>query len=331
MDDVSFFGVGSTDGDPLWSLAFQTAFQQNTPTTIRYDGMFILSGYQWGTAAIKVEPPAEADGAWKVSEVWKTTNAELYMDSPVLVGGHLYFRSNKRAGTFVCLDPATGELVWQSPGRWAAYASVIAVGDRLLVLTDEAELKVIAADPSTYRELASWEVADSATWAHLALSGSRVYVKDEENLASFDLAAARYTEATDRTPTRPAAREQRAGGVRDSEDTEAVETMIREMLEAMELGDMDRMLTYIAEDFRSDTGASKEIFRQYLGSTAGGKAETEAMRVEWQGATASVTDVRWIINGLNFGLELLVDERDGDWRLTFFEYDSTDLDREPNR
>jgi hypothetical protein len=53
------------------------------------------------------------------------------------------------------------------------------------------------------------------------------------------------------------------------------------------------------------------------------------MGVEWQGATANVTGVRWIISGLNFGLNLLVDELDGEWRLTFFEFDSTDLGREP--
>ncbi len=320
MDDVSFFGVGATDGDPLWSLDFETAFQQNTPTTIRYDGMFILSGYQWGAAAIRVEPPAEADGAWAVSEVWKTTDAELYMDSPVLVGDHLYFRSNKRAGAFVCLDPATGELVWQGPGRWAAYASVIAVGDRLLVLTDEAELKVIAADPSGYRELASWDVADSTTWSHVALSGSRVYVKDEEHLAAFDLAAARVTEAGEQpAATGPTGADSAAGS---KQDTEAVKVAVRAMLKAMGNGDMDLMWTYLGEDFRSYSGADKEVFRQYLGSTAGTETKSEDMKVEWQGATAKITGVRWITNGLDFGLEMLVDERDGKWLVTFMDFDS---------
>ena len=320
MDDVSFFGVGATDGDPLWSLDFTTAFQQNTPTTIRYDGNFILSGYQWGTAAIKVEPPAEPDGAWAVSEVWKTTDAELYMDSPVLVGDHLYFRSNKRAGTFVCLDPATGEIVWQSPGRWAAYASVIAVGDRLLVLTDEAELKVIAADPSGYQELASWEVADSTTWAHVALSGSLVYVKDEEHLAGFDLAATRVTEAKDQPAATSPTRADSAAG--SKQDTEAVKVAVRAMLKAMGKGDMDLMWTYLGEDFRSYSGADKDVFRDYLGSTAGTETKSEDMKVEWQGATAKITGVRWITNGLDFGLEMLVDERDGKWLVTFMDFDS---------
>ena len=329
MDDVSFFGVGATDGDPLWSLDFQTAFWQNTPTTVRYDGMFILSGYQWGTAAIKVEPPAEADGAWAVSEEWMTTDAELYMDSPVLVGDHLYFRSNKRAGAFVCLDPATGELVWQSPGRWAAYASVIAVDDRLLVLTDEAELKVIAADPSGYRELASWEVATSSTWSHLALSGSRVYVKDEGHLAGFDLAAARVTEARDQptTPTEP--QSERSADADSKRDTEAVEVAVRELLKTLETGDMDLMLTYLGEDFRSDSGASKTVFRQYLGSTAGSETKSEDMRVEWEGATAKITGVRWIRGTMDFGIEMLVDKRDGKWLVTFFELDSRGIFDQP--
>jgi outer membrane protein assembly factor BamB len=325
--DEAFFGVRASDGELLWSTEFETAFDQNSVTTILYDGTFILSGYQWGTAAIRVEPP-KGDGAWNVSEVWKTTKAELYMDSPVRVGDHLYFRSNKRAGSFVSLDPATGEIVWQSPGRWAAYSSVIAVGDRLLALTDGAELKVIAADPAGYQELASWDVATSTTWAHLALSGSRLYVKDEEHLASFDLAAARYTtKTTDRLATRTAAPTETAGRARGSHDTEAVQTMIRQMLDAMAAGDMERMFRYLGEDFRSYSGASKEVFSQYLGDTTGTKVESDAMRVEWQGATASVSGVRWISGDLNFGLPMLVDERDGEWRVTFMDFDTRDLNR----
>ncbi len=321
MNDVSFFGVGATDGDPLWSVDFTTAFQQNTPTTIRYDGNFILSGYQWGTAAIKVEPPAKANGTWSVSEVWKTTDAELYMDSPVLVGDHLYFRSNKRAGTFVCLDPATGEVVWQGPGRWASYASVIAVDDHLLVLTDEAELKVIAADPSGYQELASWEVADSTTWAHVALSGSQVYVKDEEHLAAFDLASTRVTEAGDQpTGTTPASADIAAGS---KEDTEAVKVAVRAMLKAMAAGDMDLMWTYLGEDFRSYSGADKDVFRDYLGSTAGSETKSGEMVVEWEDGTAKVTGTRWITTtGLDFGLEMLVNKRGGKWLVTWMDFDS---------
>ena len=144
-------------------------------------------------------------------------------------------------------------------------------------------------------------------------------MKDEGHLASFDLAA-RSTKATDSSATRTADGAQRGGRARGSDDTEPVAVMIRQMMVAITAGDLDLMMTYVAEDFRSDTGASREVWREYLGPTAGTTAETESMKIEWQGATASVTGVRWIRGTLNFGLDLLVDERDGEWRLTYFEY-----------
>ena len=103
--------------------------------------------------------------------------------------------------------------------------------------------------------------------------------------------------------------------------------MIRQMLDAMAAGDMERMFRYLGEDFRSYSGASKEVFSQYLGDTTGTKVESDAMRVEWQGATASVSGVRWISGDLNFGLPMLVDERDGEWRVTFMDFDTRDLNR----
>ena len=322
--DDAFFGVRASDGELLWSTEFETAFDQNSVTTTLYKDMLILSGYQLGTAALRVEPP-KGDEAWTVTEVWKTTQAELYMDSPVRVGDRLYFRSNKKAGSFVCLDASTGEIVWQSRGRWAAYSSVIAAGDRLLALTDGAELKVIATDPEAYRELASWEVATSTTWSHLALSGSRVYVKDEENLASFDLAA-RYTKATDSSAVRTSAQAQRPRGARGSQDTGAVETTIRKMMEAWVAGEVDRMFTYFADDFTTSSGGSKEIFRKTLFADAGTSHDTEAMKIEWDGATASVTGVAWNAGpGMNYRLEFLVDQRDGEWRVTYIVFDSTGI------
>ena len=151
-------------------------------------------------------------------------------------------------------------------------------------------------------------------------------MKDEEHLTSFDLAA-RHTEATDSSATRTAAQEQRRGKAGGSHDTAAVKTTIRQMLEAMAAGEMDRMFDYLAEDFRSYSGASKEIFSKYLGDTTGTKVESEAMKIEWEGATATVTGVRWITGSLNFGLEMLVDEYDGEWRVTFMNFDSRDINR----
>ena len=137
---------------------------RTTPTTLRYDGNFILSGYQWGTAAIKVEPPAKANGAWSVSEGVEDDGRGALHGLPGARRRPSVLPLEQEGRRLRLPRPRHGRGRLAGAGRWAAYASVIAVDDRLLVLTDEAQLKVIAADPSGYRELASWEVADSTTW-----------------------------------------------------------------------------------------------------------------------------------------------------------------------
>ena len=152
-------------------------------------------------------------------------------------------------------------------------------------------------------------------------------MKDEEHLASFDLAA-RTTKATDSSAMRTAAQAQRRGGARGSQDTGAVETTIRQMMEAWVAGEVDRMFTYLAEDFTNSSGGSKEIFRKTLFAGAGTSYDTEAMKIEWDGATASVTGVAWNAGpGMNYRLEFLVDQRDEKWRVTYIVFDSTGIPR----
>jgi hypothetical protein len=46
---------------------------------------------------------------------------------------------------------------------------------------------VVAVEGGGYRELAKYRVSESATWAHPALVGSKLLVKDRDALLVFDL------------------------------------------------------------------------------------------------------------------------------------------------
>ena len=72
-------------------------------------------------------------------------------------------------------------------GRLAENAAIVAAGRVLLVLTTDGNLLVVAADRGGYRELAKYQVSESATWAHPALVGSKLLVKNREHLLVFDL------------------------------------------------------------------------------------------------------------------------------------------------
>ena len=249
-------GIRVSDGKTLWKKELRIFMEQNIPTPLLYEDNILIGGYHWGNALLDPEP-TEGDGLWDVNSVWATKRHELYMDSPVLVGDHAYFRSHKRLGTLVCVDMRTGQQCWQGPPQVARYAAFVVVGeDRLLVLTDNGEIKVVAADPSEYQELASWDVADTPVFTHLTVAGSRMYVKDEAHLAVFEIAPEQVTDAAegpagdvvaDWTPT--------------AEDEAAVLEVVNKVLDtqrdARTWEQVEEHLSYWSEDFSDYSGQTK--------------------------------------------------------------------------
>ena len=292
-------GIRASDGKTLWKKEMRIFMEQNIPTPVLYDGKVLIGGYHWGNALLDFEPGA-GDELWDVDSVWATKRHEMYMDSPVLVGDYVYFRSHKRLGTMVCVDIRTGEQCWQGPPQAARYAAFVVVGeDRLLVLTDNGDIKVLAADPSEYQELASWEVADTPVFTHLTVAGSRMYVKDEAHLAVFEIAADQVTEA----PDSPADAVVADAWTPTPEDKgaalEAVNRLLDTRKEATSWEQVEEHLSYWAEDFSDYSGQTKadwvvmyrNIFDRIgrIGSPLG--FDSESMYVEWLGETAVVRGI----------------------------------------
>jgi hypothetical protein len=61
------------------------------------------------------------------------------------------------------------------------------MGGSILALTTEADLIVFRQSPAGYEEVRRYEVADSPTWAHPALSAAGILIKDETSLALWRL------------------------------------------------------------------------------------------------------------------------------------------------
>ena len=174
-------GVDAATGELLWSIPFVTPVRQNSVTAVAHGERLILSGLQMDLFA--VEPRREDSGEWTAEEVWRNDRLPTYMSSPVLVGNRLFGMSHMRAGQFFCIDADTGEPIWTSHGREGENAAIIALGDRVAFLTDEARLVIVAAGVDAYEPLAEYEVADSPTWAHPIFLPGGVLVKDLDTLA----------------------------------------------------------------------------------------------------------------------------------------------------
>jgi outer membrane protein assembly factor BamB len=177
-------GIGPDEGRLLWQVPFTTEYDQNAVTPVLIGDVVVYSGLSNGITAIR---PQRQGGSWRVEHVWKNDRAAMYMSSPVMFGSLLVGLSHRNRGQFFALDPRTGTTTWQTEGRQAENAALVAAKGALLALTTNGELVVFTSDGTELKEIKRYSVSDTATWAHPAISGRRLFVKDVENLTAWDI------------------------------------------------------------------------------------------------------------------------------------------------
>ena len=176
--------VDAATGALLWSIPLRTPYDQNAVTVVIADGLVVYSGHDQGVRAVR---PRRQGARWTADEAWRNDEVSFYMSSPVLDGTKLYAFSQRKKGEFVCLDAASGRLLWRSEGRQGENAALVAVGRQLLALKDDAELLVLDLDAPAFKPVATYTVADGATWAHPVPTARGVLVKDVDSLALLRL------------------------------------------------------------------------------------------------------------------------------------------------
>ncbi|HEY0173473.1 MAG TPA: PQQ-binding-like beta-propeller repeat protein [Pyrinomonadaceae bacterium] len=176
--------VSAATGALLWKLPAKTSYDTNCNTPVVYKDTVVVSLEEQGLVALR---PAREGGRWAAREVWRNSENELYMNTPVLHGSTLYGLSTRKKGQFFAVDAATGKTVWQGPGRMGENASIVNLAGVLLLLTNDAVLYVLPAGAATFAPSAQYTVATSQTWAHPVFLGDQLLVKDETTLAALSL------------------------------------------------------------------------------------------------------------------------------------------------
>lgn len=177
-------GVSAATGKLVWKLPAKTSYDTNSVTALAYKDLLIFSLEDKGVVAVR---PVKRGASVSVEEVWRNTEHELYMNSPVVHGNLLFGFSARKKGQFFCLDAATGKTVWQGAGRAGENAAILNLAGTLLLLTNDANLVVLPAAAQAFAPLAQYTVANTPTWAHPVIMSDRILVKDETTLASLAL------------------------------------------------------------------------------------------------------------------------------------------------
>jgi outer membrane protein assembly factor BamB len=172
-------GLNASSGALLWHLPFANDFDQNAFTPIVFQDLVINGGIDAPLTAIR----AKLDGGkWIAETVWTNPETPMFMSSPVVIDGTIYGLTTRSKGQFVAIDAASGRTLWNTQGREGENASMLGNRSWLLASTTDGSLIVARANPRKYEEVHRYQIAESALWAHPAITGSSIVVKDADKV-----------------------------------------------------------------------------------------------------------------------------------------------------
>jgi len=175
-------GVRASDGKLMWRYGNVANSTANITTPVYADGkVFYTSSYGTGGALLGLRV---AGGGVQAQEVYFTRNMQNHHGGVVLVNGYLYGFNNS---ILTCLEFATGKVMWRD--RSVGKGSVAYADGHLYVLSEDNVVGLVEALPAAYREKGRFRIADQGwpSWAHPVVSGGRLYVRNQNVLASYDV------------------------------------------------------------------------------------------------------------------------------------------------
>ncbi len=177
-------GFDRQAGAVLWRFPLRTVAHRHVATPVVFRDTIIVNSHTFGMVSLRAH---RVDREWIVTEVWRNPALKINLATATLVDDSLYTQGADR--DLICVDAATGKVRWSQPGFGRGgrdYVSIIAVGQRLLVLSEDGTLLLLAANPEHYQELGRLQVCGS-TWSFPALADGKLYVRDPRQLLCLPL------------------------------------------------------------------------------------------------------------------------------------------------
>jgi outer membrane protein assembly factor BamB len=162
-----------------WSSAGMPRIVQ--PAILGDSEILLPTGMGVGTKRLRV---GLAGSAWSATEVWKSKAFSAYFNDLVVHKDHLY-GFNKEDLT--CVNLTDKSIKWSEPGYGAGQVLLLADQDLLLVLSEEGKVALVEARPEGRKELARFDAIDGKTWNHPVVAGGKLFVRNSEWAACYDL------------------------------------------------------------------------------------------------------------------------------------------------
>jgi outer membrane protein assembly factor BamB len=186
VNEASLSGHALEDGRLLWEHPWpgRTSAEANVSQAVPLEPARVLVSKGYGGGGLLLElAPGPADGI-KVRERWHVPRyLRTKFTNVVLHGGHVYALDD---GLLECVELESGARRWKE-GRYG-HGQILRAGEELLVCSEEGEVALLAPSPARPNDvLGRFQALEGKSWAHLALAGNLLVLRNAEECAAWEL------------------------------------------------------------------------------------------------------------------------------------------------
>lgn len=185
LGDTKLVSVAPATGAILWEFASPAAHGRPCiqPHLVGANRL-LLSFVPENLLQIEVKKDGDQ---WSAGEVWHTRDIRPDFSDFVVYDGSIY---GFDADIFCCTSLETGKRQWKKGRYGAGQALLLPDMPAVLVTTEQGELVLLACDPKKSTELARFPAIEGKTWNHQAISRGKLYVRNAEQIACYQLPTA---------------------------------------------------------------------------------------------------------------------------------------------
>jgi outer membrane protein assembly factor BamB len=145
-----------------------------------------------GTRAIRI---AKTNGQLTAQELWTSRNLKPDFSDLVTHQGYAY---GEDGGIFTCIDLKTGERKWKGGRYGKGQVLLLENSGLLLIAAEQGQVVLLRADSNEHAEVASFKALEGKTWNHPVVVGDRLYVRNSQEAAAYQLPLAEVKTAAAR-------------------------------------------------------------------------------------------------------------------------------------
>jgi len=168
-----------------WKFSGYRALQ---PRVVGDDTVLLGTPMNIGTRAIRI---TKVNGELAAEELWTSRNLKPDFSDMVTYQGYIY---GNDGGFLTCLDLKTGDRMWKGGRYGKGQLLLLENASLVLVAAEDGQVHLVRADPKEFVEVDSFKALEGKTWNHPVVVGDKLYVRNSQEAAGFQLSTAKDAE-----------------------------------------------------------------------------------------------------------------------------------------